>query len=216
MWRVKVCGLTSIEDAEFAFEEGADALGFVLEPSSPRCLTDRSVVAFSFEGTLKVGVFRDFLEDEDLLGFDVVQAVGGARDLGKPWMPVFRPKAGQGVEEWLAATEGWTWCLLDPFHAGLGGGTGEQLDWDLAAEFVGRFGGRVILAGGLGADNVREAILKVKPFGVDASSRLESAPGVKDGDLVSQYVSEAWEALSEVHQLSPEALAGSVKELLLG
>jgi len=199
MWRVKVCGLTNIEDAEFAWEEGADALGFVLEPSSPRCLTDFSVVAFPFEGVKKVSVFGEYMADEDLGSFNVVQAIGADQGVGKSWMPVFRPKAGQPVEEWLADTLGWEWCLLDPFHAGLGGGTGERLDWDLAADFVQRFEGQVILAGGLNSDNVAEAVERVRPFGVDASSGLEIEPGVKDPSLVAGYVSGAWEALRRVH-----------------
>lgn len=199
MWRVKVCGLTRIDDAEFAWEEGADALGFVLEPSSPRCLKDFSVLAVSYDGAKKIGVFGDFNAEDDVSGFEIVQSIGVNRITKKPCVPVFRPREGQVVDEWLEATLDWDWCLLDPFHVGMGGGTGEQLDWEMAAEFVRRFDGRVILAGGLGPRNVREAILMVKPFGVDASSRLESEPGIKDGDLVRAYVGEAWGALCEVH-----------------
>ncbi len=206
MWRVKVCGLTRLEDAECAWEEGADALGFVLEPSSPRVFQDISILGFDFEGAMKVAVFGDYFAGEESREFDVVQAFGSDQGIGKPWMPVFRPQEGMEVEEWLAETQGWDWCLLDPFHAGMAGGTGETIDWDLAARFVKEFSGKVILAGGLGPENVREAIGVVKPFGVDASSRLEVSPGVKDLDKVGEYVREAWAGLIEVHGRSQQDL----------
>ncbi len=206
MWRVKVCGLTRLEDAECAWEEGADALGFVLEPSSPRVLQDVSVLTFEFEGSRKVAVFGEYFEGEDLQGFDIVQAFGADQGLRRFRMPVFRPRPGVGVSEWLLATQEWDCCLLDPFHPGIAGGTGETVNWELAARFVEEFSGKVILAGGLGPENVREAIRVVKPFGVDASSRLEVSPGVKDLDKVGEYVREAWAGLIEVHGRSQQDL----------
>lgn len=206
MWRVKVCGLTRLGDAECAWEEGADALGFVLEPSSPRVFQDFSILGFEFEDTTKVAVYGEFFEGEDLSSFDVVQAFGVEQGIGKSWMPVFRPRSEMGVEEWLEETDRWAWCLLDPFHAGMAGGTGETIDLELAARFVEEFSGKVILAGGLGPENVRDAIRIVKPFGVDASSRLEVSPGVKDLEKVGEYVREAWAGLIEGHGRSQQDL----------
>lgn len=199
MWRVKVCGLTKLDDAEFAWEEGADALGFVLEPTSPRCLTDWSILAYPMEGVKRIAVFGEFFEGESLESFDAVQAIGVDHGVGKPWMPTFRPKQGQPLEEWLIATQGWDWCLLDPYKPGPGGGTGERVDWDLAGRFVKEFPGKVILAGGLNAENVSEAVERVCPYGVDASSGLESQPGVKDESQVAAYILNAWKALKVVH-----------------
>lgn len=206
MWRVKVCGLTTIGDSEAAWEEGADALGFVLEPSSPRCLADFSVLSYPLEGVARVAVFGDFFDGEDLARFHIVQGFGGDQQVGKAWVPVFRPREGMGVSDWLAKIRGWDWCLLDPFHQGMAGGTGKPIDWDLAARFVKEFTGKVILAGGLGPENVREAIRVVRPFGVDASSRLEVSPGVKDLERVGEYVREAWAGLVEVHGRSQQNL----------
>lgn len=204
MWRVKVCGLTNIADAEFAWEEGADALGFVLEPTSPRTLRDWSIFSYpplasNMEGVKRIAVFGEYFEGEDVGRFDVVQAIGSDRNVGIPWMPTFRPKQEQPIEEWLTATEGWEWCLLDPYKPGPGGGSGEKIDWQSAGRFVELFRGKVILAGGLNADNVAEAIERVKPYGVDASSGLEASPGIKSESQVVGYILNAWQALKKVH-----------------
>lgn len=200
MWRVKVCGLTNLEDAEFAWEEGADALGFVLEPTSPRFVADWAFLnqAHKLLGAQTVAVFGEY-SPADLTVFDAIQAFGADQKVGKAWMPVFRPRADQPVEEWLAATSGWEWCALDPFSTLSLGGSGHPLDWDKAARFVEEFGGQVILSGGLNDENVGEAIERVRPYGVDASSGLEEYPGKKDEAKVFGYIRNAKDALFRVH-----------------
>ncbi|MFM9873398.1 MAG: phosphoribosylanthranilate isomerase [Fimbriimonadaceae bacterium] len=209
MWRVKVCGLTRWSDAIAASNADADALGFVLEPKSPRFIGEEPWYwVRAIGGCLNVGVMGESIEvsDDVLRLFQVIQAFGNDAKYHKARIPVFRPHLAMTLDDWLVETRSWDWCLLDPYHDGLAGGTGTSVDWDKASDFVARFDGRVILAGGLGPDNVHEAILKVKPFGVDASSRLESSPGLKDAELVRSYVSEAWDALCEVHKKSMQEL----------
>ncbi|MBL8067705.1 MAG: phosphoribosylanthranilate isomerase [Armatimonadetes bacterium] len=200
MWRVKVCGLTNLEDAEFAWEEGADALGFVLEPKSPRFVADWAFLnqAHKLLGAQTVAVFGEY-SPADLTVFDAVQAFGPDQKVGKAWMPVFRPRDNQPVDDWLAATSGWEWCALDPFSVVAQGGSGTRLDWDLAADFVKKFAGKVILAGGLNDENVGEAVERVRPYGVDASSGLEEFPGKKDESKVFGYIRNAKDALFRVH-----------------
>ncbi|MBA4291426.1 hypothetical protein C0431_00475 [bacterium] len=210
MWRVKVCGLTKWSDAVASANEEADACGWIFEPSSPRFVGAKPwYLIRSLGGVSMVGVMGEYragLSVDILRLIQIVQAFGCDQRIGKSWMPVFRPRTDMEVEEWLAETRGWDWCLLDPFHAGMAGGTGETVNWELAARFVEEFSGKVILAGGLGPENVRQAIRVVKPFGVDASSRLEVSPGVKDLDKVGEYVREAWAGLIEVHGRSQQDL----------
>jgi len=199
MWRVKVCGLTRVEDAVFAAEYGADALGFVLEPKSPRFLQEGQVtglVRASGVSVPLVGVFANFDPDISKPGFDFYQGEGSAPAGIIEWIPVFRPKPEQSVADWISATDGWQVVLLDPFHESLGGGTGKQLDIGKAAEFVQEFPGKVILAGGINAGNVAQMIKSVRPWGVDASSGLETSPGIKSLGLVERYIVEALAALS--------------------
>lgn len=198
MWRVKVCGLTRLEDALFAAEHGADALGFVLDPKSPRTLREPelpSLVKASGVDSNLVGVFSKFDQEDYHPGFDIYQGEGAAPVEVSRWMPVFRPKADDDLSMWLAATDQWSDVLLDPFHATLGGGTGAQLDFGKAAEFVKQFPGRVILAGGISARNVAEIVKIVQPYGVDASSGLETSPGIKSFGLIERYIGEALAAL---------------------
>lgn len=197
MWRVKVCGLTRIEDAVFAAEQGAEALGFVLEPKSPRFLQDDELPALvraSSASIPLIGVFAKYDSEFLIQGFDSYQGEGTAPSEIRSWIPVFRPKPEDTVQDWIKATEGWSVALLDPFHEFLGGGTGQQLDLGRATEFVKEFSGKVILAGGINAGNVANLIRTVSPWGVDASSGLETSPGIKSAALVERYINEALSA----------------------
>lgn len=196
MVRVKVCGITRVQDAGMAAEAGADMLGFVLEPSSPRFVGGTNLAAECHAVAPYLpfcAVFGDF-RPVNLNGFSHVQCYekpsGGHR-----WIKVVPVAAGARVEDLTEQAQGSPVVLLDkasPRH----GGTGEPIDWGLAAELVVRLPEtKVVLAGGLGPDNVAEAIRRVKPYAVDASSRLESAPGIKDPGLVRAFVAEARAAL---------------------
>jgi indole-3-glycerol phosphate synthase / phosphoribosylanthranilate isomerase len=161
---VKVCGLTREEDVAASAEAGADLLGFVLAPESPRAAAEVLPVP---EGTLAVAVW-------------VGEAGESPADLDQVHTRVEGKVRGRDAAllrdgEQVATHLDLPWGEDDPAH------------WERAAAAT----GRIVLAGGLGAENVREAIERVRPWGVDASSRLESEPGIKDHDKVRAYVTAA-------------------------
>lgn len=187
---VKICGITNEEDARVAVESGANALGFNFWPGSPRYLSREraaQIIASVPGDYLKVGVFLDASDTEPPVGFDVLQIHGNCAFTGSHRM--WRAIAGnQSVSCSDHRIEAW---LLD--SVAHGGGSGQTFDWKLAA----RFPHRAILAGGLDASNVAEAVRIASPWGVDACSRLESAPGKKDMQKVRAFVREALAALHQ-------------------
>lgn len=177
---VKVCGITRREDAEAAVEAGASALGFVFYPKSPRYVLPETAAELG-QGLAvwKVGVFVDETGESvqaimKRAQLDVAQIYGGSAPHGARVWKAFRVEK---AFDWSLAADAEA-VLLD------GPANGISFDWSLAKGT----GAKLILAGGLGADNVAEAIRVVRPWGVDASSRLESAPGVKDHEKVRQFV----------------------------
>lgn len=200
--RVKICGITSVEDALAAVEAGADALGFMFYPPSPRNLTPeaaREIIGALPPFVARVGVFVDATADEirrtiAASGIDTLQLHGRETpEFCAAWSPypvlkAFRVRGPESLEA-LPAYRGHSW-LLDSYVAGALGGTGQTFSWELAADAV-RRGGRVVLAGGLTADNVADAVRAVRPWGVDVSSGVESAPGRKDAARVRAFVRAA-------------------------
>ena len=197
--RVKVCGMTRMEDAASAFEAGADALGFVFHPGSPRCVEPElanELIAVLPPNVLTVAVVVEIepAVAESLLnatGASAIQLCGfqESADWASFPFPILRrvPVDGSGLaelERWRGVASGF---VLD--HPAAAGGTGETVDFALAAELAAR--APCLLAGGLGAHNVADAIRAVRPRGVDASSRLESSPGVKSPELVRDFVRQA-------------------------
>jgi phosphoribosylanthranilate isomerase len=185
---IKVCGITRREDAEVAAEAGATAIGFIFYPMSPRYVTpERAAELGQGLDVWKVGVFVDESEaDVEAVAraahLDVVQLYGAATpELPRIWR-AFRIPPGSGIGFGFGGRA--EAVLLD------GPANGVQFDWASAPKF--RW--NVIVAGGLDASNVAEAIRVAQPWGVDASSRLESAPGIKDHDKVRQFVKAAQEA----------------------
>ena len=196
---VKVCGITRREDAEVAVDAGADAVGFVLYPGSPRSVTPSTarklgerLPAIRVVVTVDLDPL-DLLETARLAGADGVQphgqyAAAAARAAVGNGFLVLRPIPVDGpfrLDD-LPTTE---IPLLDTRRPGVHGGTGETFDWTLAAGITRPF----VLAGGLRPDNVASAIDRVHPWGVDASSGLESAPGVKDHGLIEAFLAETRE-----------------------
>jgi indole-3-glycerol phosphate synthase len=161
---VKVCGLTREEDVAVAAEAGADLAGFVLVPESPRAAT--AVLPLP-EGMLSVAVWVGEAGDSDA-DLDQVHTVEEGKVRGREASLL---REGREVARVLDLP----WEGTDPNH------------WRTAAEAE----GRIVLAGRLGPDNVREAIAAVRPWAVDAASSLESAPGIKDHDKVRRYVEAA-------------------------
>jgi phosphoribosylanthranilate isomerase len=202
---IKVCGITSVSDALHAVEQGATALGFVLWPKSPRAVTvDRAaeIIAALPSHVLTVGVFvnepidgirtvaaRAHLTAVQLHG-DEPPAYADALD----W-PVLRAVSVDEIDVAAGAWSADTALLVDNIDPVRRGGTGEAVDWIRAAGVAKTR--RVVLAGGLTPENVGTAIRAVHPFGVDVSSGVESAPGVKDLDKVTQFISNARLAFEE-------------------
>jgi phosphoribosylanthranilate isomerase len=181
---VKICGLCRQEDAELAAELGADALGFVFEPTSPRYVGSPDWSPDWLQGLWPelVAVFGPVRFLGLSSRFGTVQGVEWPEPGGQSVQirqPVLRvgPNA---LSELEGVGNGAARIVLDAPHATAFGGTGNTVDWDLAAEIVAASSVPVVLAGGLRPENVAEAIRRVRPFGVDVSSGVESSPGVKD------------------------------------
>ena len=203
MTRVKICGLTNVEDAEAAAEAGADFLGLVFYPHSPRCVTPEQAhriveaVRPSFWALRFVGVFVD--EEPKIVrriasccGLDYAQLHGAeppemVTDLmagGLGVIKAFRVRDGASLAE--IARYRATAYLLDAYVSGRPGGTGHTFDWTLARRA--KPYGPVILAGGLTPANVVQAVRATHPWGVDVSSGVEAAPGRKDADRMHRFV----------------------------
>lgn len=197
MTRIKICGLVRTEDAELAVRLGADELGFVLEPSSPRCVTDRSFDWIATLGTVpKVAVFAAPRPLPDGHPFDVVQSFDLPNSETQLRHRLVIRIPAQATDEDRAVVlnaaargaEVADSLVLDTRSTRGYGGTGEVLDWSVAAEVVRSVQKPVFLAGGLTSENVREAIEKVRPYGVDVSSGVERSPGVKDPAKLEAFV----------------------------
>lgn len=193
---VKVCGVKTPADVKSACEAGADAVGLMLATSPRQISPDRarSLIADADCETVLVTVDATATEILDLAGFTGSSAVqlhgkhaveAGAAAV-KAGLTVFRPRRVVGPLD-LDDIPPPQMPLLDTAHTELHGGTGRTFDWSLTAGITRPF----VLAGGLGPDNVARAVAEVDPWGVDASSGLESSPGVKDHDLIKRYVQEA-------------------------
>lgn len=190
---VKVCGVTTREDAQSALDAGANALGFNFYAESPRYIEPDAAaeIISALQGDfISVGVFVHPAPDDisSKAFLDIAQIHGRAPQTQLPiWKAITPnqiPPADTKVEAWLLDT---------PTPAF--GGSGQTFDWSLAAAFP----HRKIVAGGLDARNVAEAIRVAKPWGVDSCSRLESAPGRKDRRQVAAFVFEALQAF-EIEQ----------------
>ena len=197
MTMVKLCGMTSREAVHDAVTAGADAIGFVFADSVRRVDPNmaRSIAGDVPAHVRRVAVMLHPSNDEwldvlrhfrpDVLQTDVQDLAGLDIDPDVEIWPVYR----QGVSEPASDPE-------DTFvYEGRASGTGQTVDWQAAADVARR--GRMILAGGLSADNVAQAISTVRPFGVDASSSLESAPGRKDAGKIRAFVNAVRQADQE-------------------
>lgn len=199
--RVKICGITNVEDADVAVKAGADALGFVMYRKSPR-FVEAAVVKRIVAGlppfVLPVGVFvneeservRTLMDD---CGLALAQLHGDesalyCQQLGRPILKALRLK-DRGTFLALAEFQGRAnvrGFLIDTFSDQAYGGTGRTVDWTMAQEAARAT--PIILAGGLTPTNVAEAIAQVRPYGVDVSSGVEQSPGKKDHDKVKTFI----------------------------
>ena len=204
---IKICGITRVEDALHAVEQGATAIGFVFWPRSPRVVTaERAAEITSRLPThvMRVGVFVDepvngIRMTVEQAGLTAVQLHGGESPTYADALdcPVLRAVS---VADLIEASERWTpgtALLVDNIDPVRRGGTGTAIDWTQAAAVAHRR--KVVLAGGLTPENVASAIHAVHPFGVDVSSGVEAAPGVKDFGKVSRFVTNARRAFEELN-----------------
>jgi len=202
--RVKICGITSVDDAEMCVEAGADAIGLNFWSGSVRACSETTArqIARAVAGrTLLVGVFVDASADElarvrAAVGLGCLQLHGEeSPELVQHFLPhaykALRVRDGSAVE--AAARFPGAHILLDAYVAGLPGGTGATFDWSVAA-IVARHR-KLTLAGGLTPDNVAEAVRVVAPYCVDTASGVESSPGIKSAALVRAFISEARSAV---------------------
>ncbi|MBZ5610398.1 MAG: phosphoribosylanthranilate isomerase [Acidobacteriia bacterium] len=192
---VKICGITNREDAMAAVEAGASAIGFNFYRDSPRYVspTGAAMVAAKIPASVwKVGVFVDERPDAVAkialeVGLDVAQLHGLAEARG---IRIWRACQAADDQSMLIAQVGYETAealLIDTPSETLRGGTGQTFDWS-RARFTGK---KVIVAGGLDASNVRQAIEEAQPWGVDACSRLEKSPGLKDHEKMRQFIKAA-------------------------
>ena len=189
---VKICGITRREDAEAAVAAGADALGFVLWPGSPRYIDPfraKAIRSVLPPFVTAVGVFVDQPAEyvngvAGLVQLGAVQlhgeeSIGYARTMTRPVVKaVALHEDGAAAQDDVAVWPERVLVLLDVHDPVRRGGTGRTIDWTAAAAVARRR--RVVLAGGLTAENVGEAIARVRPFGIDVSSGVERSPGIKD------------------------------------
>ena len=197
---VKVCGITTLEDALVSVEAGADALGFNFFSKSPRYIVPEAAaeIAAALPATVRtVGVFVNESPERvaairDLVGLNTVQLHGEevpARYTGKAllWraLRVDGPFQPEAIPDWPVEA-----LLLDGPAGTLYGGAGIPFDWSAARGLP----NRIVDAGGLDATNVAQAIRLARPWGVDACSRLESGPGIKDHGRIRAFVKAVREA----------------------
>lgn len=203
---IKICGITCLEDARAACDAGADALGFVFWPESPRKIEARlasEILDACARDLVAVGVFVDAPPDvvavtSQVVGLDIAQLHGSEgidfmEHAGVDCWKAFRVRDDSVLPEADRFRAGGYEVLLDAHVEGSAGGTGRTFNWDIAARAAGR--GRILLAGGLTPGNIAEALERVRPFGVDVSSGVESRPGRKDAARVRAFVEEvrAWD-----------------------
>ncbi|MFW1676310.1 phosphoribosylanthranilate isomerase [Pontibacter sp. JAM-7] len=198
--RIKICGITRLEDAYAAIDAGADALGFVFYPPSPRYIEPCKAAAIISQLPAFVTTTGLFVDEQaslidqiimetriGLIQFHGKETADFCGGFSKPYIKAMRMKPGLDIaaaaNQFSAAQN----LLLDAYQPGVPGGTGEVFDWqripaDLAA--------KVILAGGLDCDNVADAILTVQPYAVDVSGGVEQGKGIKDAAKITAFVKE--------------------------
>lgn len=201
MIKVKICGITSLEDAQTAIEAGADALGFVFCSASPRTISPQQAAEIIRRLPPFVQTVGLFVDEEletvnaiaDRCGLDIVQLHGDetpdyCQAVRRRVIKAFRVKDITilgSLEQYQISG-----YLLDAWSATALGGTGKTFNWEIAAEAV-RTGRSIVLAGGLTPENVAESVKIVRPYAVDVSSGVESAPGFKDHHKLFEFVRNA-------------------------
>jgi len=203
--RSKICGITRVDDALTAAKAGADAIGLVFYAKSPRAVDvrqAREIVAALPPFVTTVGLFvnasrceiNEILEAVplDMLQFHGDETPAQCEGFHRPWFKALRVGNGEDIESQVARYANASGILLDTFVAGVPGGTGERFDWSLIPAALAK---PLILAGGLTAENVQQAIAQVRPYAVDVSGGVEASKGVKDASKVMAFVGRVRSAM---------------------
>ncbi|MEW7977217.1 MAG: phosphoribosylanthranilate isomerase [Candidatus Sedimenticola endophacoides] len=196
--RVKICGITRPEDAREAVRQGADAIGLVFYPPSPRAVSieqAQRIAAVLPPFVTLVGLFvnepeagvREVLArvPVGLLQFHGEEPPEHCRIYGRPYMKALRMRAGIDLYQYREEYTDAAGLLLDSYRKGVPGGTGESFDWQRIPRDL---AGGIVLAGGLDAENVERAIRAVHPYAVDVSGGVEREKGVKDPDKIVAFM----------------------------
>ena len=196
--RVKICGLTREEDIDAAVAAGADALGFGLWPGSSRAIDEARLARLAARVpafVTRVGLFVDQADDEirrcarhlDLVQLHGNESPDDCARLDIHWIKALRMRDGIDLHAEATRYDAARGLLLDAYRPGVPGGTGETFDWSRIPANLAK---PVILAGGLTADNVAEAIHRVRPYAVDVSGGVEAAKGLKDPARIRAFLSQ--------------------------
>jgi phosphoribosylanthranilate isomerase len=197
--RVKICGITRPADGVAAAQAGADAIGLVFYPKSPRYLSAERAIEIRdalppFVQTVALFVNADAAQVSQVLGrvkpsllqFHGDETPEFCRQFGVPYVKAARVRQGLDLLEYLRPFQSAAAWLLDSFVEAYGG-VGERFDWSLVPRGLER---PLILSGGLERGNVAEAVRKLRPWGVDVSSGVESAKGIKDAAKIAAFIAE--------------------------
>ena len=196
--RVKICGITRVEDALSAVEQGADAIGLVFYPPSPRyvSVSQAAEIAQVLPAFVSVvGLFVDAPSADieavlskvpiDLIQFHGNETPEQCRRYEKPYIKAIRVKTDTNLIQYQSDFSDAKALLLDTYTEGVPGGTGQVFDWNVIPKHMTK---QLVLAGGLDANNVTQAIKLVKPYAVDVSGGVESAKGIKDAAKIAAFM----------------------------
>jgi phosphoribosylanthranilate isomerase len=203
--RVKICGITRYEDALDAARAGADAVGLVFYEKSPRFVSKQLASEISYQlpaFVSRVALFKDAdkpavqsvldLVDIDIIQFHGSEAVDFCEQFDKPYIKALGMKGAEhDVDYLISSTDKYQSAkalLLDGHAPGDAGGTGDSFEWSAITSAMASIDKPIILAGGLTAGNVKQAIETIHPFAVDVSSGVESSPGIKDREKVTEFL----------------------------
>ncbi len=196
--RIKICGITRREDALAAVRLGADAIGLVFYPPSPRAVSSRDAAEIVKSLPPFVTVVGLFVNEErtaierilgevplGLLQFHGDEPAEACDGFGRPWIKAIRMRPDTDLQAQALQYSSASGLLLDTYQAGVPGGTGQVFDWSL---IPGDLRGRIILAGGLDSDNVTTAVRTIRPYAVDVSGGVEAAKGIKDPIKIEAFI----------------------------
>ena len=198
--RVKICGFTRVEDAAYAAFLGVDAIGLVFYPPSPRHVEIEQAIKIVNALPAFTSVIALFVDEQeaqirevlarvpiDCLQFHGDEPAEACRIYGKRYIKAVRMQDGIDISALALHYHDAAGLLLDAFHPGAKGGTGSQFDWELVPK---QFALPIILAGGLGVTNAKQAIQTLRPYALDVSSGVEAAKGVKDALKMAAFIKQ--------------------------